>query len=99
MREYYTYILANKNRRLYVGVTGNLEQRIYQHKYKLVEGFAKKYGMTSLVWYERFHDVNEAIEAEKRIKGWRREKKLALIKEVNPDWLDLATDWGIEYQP
>lgn len=99
MREYYTYIMANKNQRIYVGMTGDLEQRVYQHKHKLVEGFTKKYNMTQLVWYERFSNVDEAIEAEKRIKGWRREKKVALIQLMNPRWNDLAERWQDEYRP
>ena len=91
---YYVYILTNKNRTvLYTGVTGNVEKRIYEHKNKIIEGFTKRYNADHLVYVESFNNANEAIEAEKKIKGWKREKKIALIEEQNPCWNDLSEKW------
>ena len=88
---YYVYILTNKNRTvLYTGVTGNIERRMYEHKNKLIEGFTKKYNADKLVFCESFNNVNDALEAEKKIKGWKREKKISLIEEKNPCWVDLS---------
>jgi putative endonuclease len=93
MREYYVYIMTNKARTLYVGVTNNLEQRVAQHKEKLVEGFTSRYGLNELAYYASTNDVREAIAREKQIKGWIRAKKIALIEEMNPDWDDLSATW------
>ena len=71
---------------LYVGVTNNLERRIYEHKNKFVDGYTKKYNVTKLVYFEVFTSPDEAIAAEKKIKGWTRDKKIALISSVNPGW-------------
>lgn len=91
-RQYYVYIATNiRNNVLYTGVTNNLERRIYEHKNKLIEGFTKKYNVVKLVYYEAFGNIEEAIAAEKKIKGWRREKKINLIKSVNPQFKDLIT--------
>ncbi|MDH5360430.1 MAG: GIY-YIG nuclease family protein [Gammaproteobacteria bacterium] len=91
---YYVYLLTNWNDEvMYVGVTNNLARRIYEHKNKLVEGFAKKYNITKLVYYEQTRDVNSAIAREKQIKGWRREKKNALVLAYNPVWKDLSLEW------
>ena len=92
-RHYYVYILTNRVRTLYVGVTNNLERRIYEHKRKLVPGFTKKYNLTWLAYYEETADVRAAIEREKQIKSWRRSKKIDLIESANPLWKDLALDW------
>ena len=78
---------------LYTGVTSNIEQRVYQHKHKLIKGFTKKYNVDRLVYFEETTDINAAIAQEKEIKGWRRSKKIALIKSMNPKWEDLAADW------
>jgi putative endonuclease len=87
---YYVYIMTNKyNTVLYTGVTNDLIRRVYEHKNKLVEGFTAKYNLTKLVYYEISKDVKEAINREKQIKGWKREKKEKLIKGFNPDWKDL----------
>jgi putative endonuclease len=94
MRTYSVYIVASKSGVLYVGVTNDLERRIAQHKTKRFPGFTAKYNCDRLVWFETFANVNEAIEAEKRIKGWRREKKLALIAETNPAMADLTVGVG-----
>ena len=94
VKRFYVYILASRNGVLYIGVTNDLERRVQEHKLKLVPGFTAKYNCDRLVWYEEFADVSEAIEAEKRLKGWRREKKVALIEETNPRWRGLAADWS-----
>lgn len=75
---------------MYIGVTNNLERRIYEHKNKLVKGFTEKYNLTKLVYFEETSDVLAAIAREKEIKKWRREKKDALVKELNPAWKDLS---------
>ena len=90
---YFVYLLASKSRRLYVGVTNNLERRLYEHKHKLVDGFTKSYNIDRLVFFESTSDVRVAIEREKEIKKWRREKKIALIEAMNPIWNDLSEVW------
>jgi putative endonuclease len=94
MDEYFVYMLSNKSRMLYVGITNDLERRIYEHKMKLVPGFTSRYGLTSLVYYESTGDVRAAIEREKEIKGWVRRKKTALIHSFNPEWKDLSLEWS-----
>jgi putative endonuclease len=93
MKYYYVYILANRTRNLYTGVTNNLQRRMYEHKHHLVAGFTSRYHITRLVYYEETSDVQAAISREKQIKGWLRAKKLALIESVNPEWRDLSEDW------
>jgi putative endonuclease len=78
---------------LYVGVTGNLQRRISQHKQKRIRGFTERYNLTQLVYCESFGEVRMAIAREKQIKGWLRAKKIALIERQNPHWRDLAADW------
>jgi putative endonuclease len=90
VREYYTYIMTNNSRTLYTGVTNDLKRRVYEHKHKLIPGFTARYNITKLVWFETFNDIRDAIEAEKRIKGWLREKKIALTESFNRDWRDLS---------
>jgi len=93
-QEYYIYILTNwKNSVLYVGMTNNLERRLYEHKNKLIDGFTKKYNLNKLVYYEQGIDVSAAIAREKEIKKWRREKKDNLINSMNPGWDDLSLEW------
>jgi putative endonuclease len=92
-RQYYVYIMTNRSRTLYTGVTNNIKQRVHQHKNKLIEGFTKKYNLTNLVYVETFRDVYSAIAREKTIKGWLRKKKIDLINGENPDWNDLSEDW------
>jgi putative endonuclease len=90
-RQYYVYILASKrNGTLYIGITGNLAKRIWKHKRSLADGFTKKYPVQSLVYYEIFRDVREAIRREKTPKKWRRAWKVALIESANRAWQDLA---------
>jgi putative endonuclease len=93
MSESYVYIMTNKSRTLYIGVTTDLERRVYEHKQKLVPGFTSKYNITKLVWFEEFPDIEQAIEGEKRLKGWLRSKKIALIESQNPNWEDLSQGW------
>jgi putative endonuclease len=93
MRESAVYMMANGSRTLYVGVTSDLERRVYQHKHKLIKGFTSKYNITKPVWYESFPDIEQAIEGEKRLKGWLRSKKVALIESQNPNWEDLSERW------
>lgn len=82
--------MTNKiNTVLYIGVTNNLERRIYEHKFKLIEGFTKNYNVNKLVYYEIFEDVNEAILREKQIKSGKRKNKINLIQKINPAWDDL----------
>ena len=90
---YYVYILSSESKVIYTGMTNNLERRIYEHKNKLIEGFSKRYNTYKLVWYEETDDVGAAIAFEKKIKGWKRFKKVTMIEEENPGWDDLAIDW------
>ena len=94
--QYYVYVLTNRTRTLYVGVTNNLERRMYEHKNKLVPGFATKYNVTWLAHYEQTSDVQSAIAREKQIKSWRRSKKVALIESTNPRWKDLSLEWSAD---
>ncbi len=91
---YYVYILTNKSSRvMYIGVTNNLERRVYEHKQELVEGFTKRYHVHKLVYFETTTDVRSAIEREKQLKGWLRARKNALVESVNPEWKDLSDEW------
>jgi putative endonuclease len=92
-KQYYVYILANKGRMLYTGITNDLERRVWQHKNHQTEGYTKKYNITTLVYYEATNDVLGAIAREKQIKGWLRKKKIALIESINLEWKDLSEDW------
>ena len=86
----YVYMITNeRNGTLYIGVTSDLQKRIWEHKSKTVEGFSKKYGLGRLVWYEVHDDINEAIRREKQLKKWERKWKLRIIEESNPQWNDL----------
>ncbi len=90
MKTYYVYIMASKkNGTLYIGVTNNLPQRVWEQKNDVHEGFTKKYGVHRLVWFEVTSDVEEAILREKQMKKWRRQWKINLIEEENPNWNDL----------
>lgn len=94
MRQYYVYMLTNWNDQvIYTGVTNNLQRRLFEHKEKLADGFTKKYNVHKLVYYEVTSDVNAALEREKEIKRWRRQKKNALVETMNPEWRDLSLDW------
>jgi len=93
MKKYYVYIMSNRSKTLYTGMTNNLERRVAEHKTKSIEGFTKKYNITKLVYYEEYNTPLEAIAREKQIKGWLRRKKIELIETENPEWRDLASDW------
>ena len=95
-RTYYVYLLTNWNNRvLYVGVTNNIERRVYEHKHKLVDGFTQRYRVNKLVYFESTGNIMAAIEREKQIKSWRREKKNALVEVMNPEWNDLSLEWNV----
>ena len=91
-RRYYTYIMASRSRVLYVGMTNNLARRVREHKRKEADSFTARYNVTRLVWYRAFSRPQDAIAAEKTIKGWLREKKEALIEDENPSWTDLSPE-------
>jgi len=91
--QFYVYILTNKSRTLYIGVTNNLEKRIFEHKIKIYQGFTSKYNLDKLVYYEIYNSIKEAIAREKQLKGWLRIKKIDLISKDNPLWNDLSKVW------
>ncbi len=89
-KQFYVYILASKrNGTLYIGVTSDLMQRVWNHKHKTVEGFTQKYDIDKLVYYEIHDDPDTAISREKQLKKWRRAWKIRLIEKMNPSWDDL----------
>ena len=90
MHDHFVYIMSNKSRTLYTGVTKDLSRRAYEHKSKLIPGFTQRYNITKLVYFEATSDINSAIAREKQIKGWLRKKKIELIESMNPEWEDLA---------
>ena len=91
---YFVYILSNwDDSVLYIGVTGNLPRRLYEHRNHLVDGFSAKYNTEKLVYLEETTDVYSAISREKQLKGWTRKKKNDLIVKMNPEWKDLSADW------
>lgn len=93
MNEYFVYIFTNKsNKVLYIGVTNNLERRMYEHKNKMINGFTKKYNLTKLVYFQETSDVRSAIEREKQLKNWHRDWKIKLITDFNPEWKDLSIE-------
>jgi len=92
-RFYSTYIVAIQTRVLYIGVTGNLLRRIFEHKWKERDGFSCRYNCDRLVWFERYQEVGLAIAREKQLKRWNRAKKIVLIERMNPTWVDLSRDW------
>jgi putative endonuclease len=97
MRNYYVYILTTrKNTVLYTGVTSDIEKRLWEHKEEIADGFTKDYSVKKLVYLEIYQDVKEAIHREKCIKRWKREWKVKLIEEANPEWNDLS---GINGHP
>lgn len=91
MRQYCVYILANKhNTVLYIGVTGNLKRRLYEHQTKQLKGFTAKYNVNKLVYFEQTENVMSALQREKQLKNWHRQWKINLITTSNPDWEDLS---------
>lgn len=93
MKEYFVYIMTNRSGTLYIGVTNNLQRRIYEHKRKLVLDFTSKYNINRLIYFESTSDILEAISREKQLKGWTRKKKLDLIRTTNPTFAELSEDW------
>lgn len=93
-KDSYVYIITNyEETTFYIGVTSNLEKRIYEHKNKLVEGFSSKYNLNKLVYFEQSSSIVSAIAREKQLKNWHRQWKINLIKEFNPNFEDLSKDW------
>ena len=91
MKVGYVYILASgQNGTLYIGVTSNLEKRVFEHKNHLLEGFTKKYDVTQLVWFAQYDDITDAIFREKQMKEWKRSWEIREIEEMNPQWNDLS---------
>ena len=95
-KNYFVYFLTNWNNNvLYIGVTSNLERRLFEHKEKLIKGFTSKYNLQKLVYFEISNDIQSAILREKQLKKWRREKKNKLVETLNPDWRDLSEDFSL----
>lgn len=93
-RRYFIYIMASLSRRVYVGVTNNLIRRTREHKEARAPGFAERYRINRLVYFESFQYVRDAIAREKQIKRWRRSRKVALIEAENPTWAELSESWA-----
>jgi len=94
--KFWVYILISRTGTVYVGITGHLARRIQQHKIETIEGFTRRYKVDRLVYYETYTQVMTAIQREKQIKRWRREKKIGLIERTNPRYQDVAEQWGRE---
>ena len=91
MNTYYVYILTNiNNKTMYIGLTNNLQRRLYEHKSGIIDGFTKRYNVYKLVYFEKYSDINKAILREKQLKGWVRKRKNELVQQVNPEWRDLC---------
>ena len=93
MKTFYFYIMASESGTLYIGVTSNIKKRVWEHKNHLVPGFTDKYMIEKLLYFETIGDAISAINREKQIKKWRRQKKVKLIDSENPNWSDLSQDW------
>ena len=92
--QYYVYILTNYNETtFYIGVTNDIQRRVFEHKNKLIDGFSSKYNLNKLVYFEITEDIEVAIKREKQLKNWHRDWKLNLIKENNPNFNDLSLEW------
>jgi len=91
-KQYCVYIMTNKSKTLYIGVTNDLQRRVYEHRHKIVPGSTAKYNIRSLVYYESTNDVREALAREKQLKGLLRIKKIRLIESTNPEWKDLGEE-------
>ncbi|HYU48279.1 MAG TPA: GIY-YIG nuclease family protein [Terriglobales bacterium] len=87
------YIMGSFSGTLYIGMTGSLRKRVFEHKFHRIDGFTDRYDVERLLYWESFDEVARAINREKQLKGWRRSKKIVLIESLNPHWLDLARDW------
>ncbi len=94
MKVYYVYIMSSNNKNsIYIGVTNDLKRRVLEHKNHLNDGFSAKYNCVNLVYFEKFNDIETAINREKQLKTWKREWKNELIKKSNLKFFDLAIDW------
>ena len=93
---YSVYIVASYSGVLYIGMTSDLQERVWQHKNGVFEGFTKKYKCRRLVFFEKYGQVAHAIRRENQLKGWTRARKIALIESMNPRWQDLSENWGRE---
>ena len=93
VKTFYVYIMASESGTLYVGISSDIKKRVYQHKNHLADGFTDKYEVDRLVYVEEIRDAASAINREKQIKRWRREKKVQLIEWQNPGWEDLSKGW------
>ena len=92
--QYYVYILTNYNETtFYIGVTNDLQRRVFEHKNKLIDGFSSKYNLNKVVYFEITEDIEVAIKREKQLKNWHRDWKINLIKENNPNFNDLSSEW------
>ncbi len=89
-KTYHVYILSSISRVLYIGVTGNLSKRVFEHQEGAIDGFTKRYKVKNLVYYEEYNDVRDAIAREKQLKSWGRRKKCELIERLNPGWHELS---------
>jgi len=94
--KFWVYIMSSHSGTLYIGMTNDLDKRVRDHKLKLIDGFSSKYNCVRLIYHESFDNVRNAIGREKQLKGWRREKKIALIESVNPTWQGLSEKCGSE---
>jgi putative endonuclease len=90
VKTYSVYIMASASGVLYIGVTNDIERRVFEHKQKRIPGFSARYNVQKLVYFEAFGDVRAAIAREKQLKGWLRSRKVALIESTNPQWKDLS---------
>jgi len=92
-KSYFVYILGSLSGTLYIGMTSRPEQRVFEHKQHSQNGFTSTYDVDRLLYYESYDEIGKAIDREKQLKGWRREKKIALIRALNPQWIDLSREW------
>ncbi len=93
VKTFYVYIMVSKSGTLYIGLTSNIKKRVYEHKNHSIPGFTDKYDIDRLLYFEVIRDSASAINREKQLKAWRREKKVKLIDSLNPEWNDLSQNW------
>lgn len=95
MKEYFIYIMTNKSKTLYIGVTNDLHRRVYERKNKLIDGFTKKYNISKLVYFEVYTSIEDAFKREKQLKNWHRQWKINLIESSNKEWKDLSLEFNV----
>ena len=93
METFFVYILANRSGTLYIGVTNDLRRRLWEHRHCVNPGFTSRYNIRRLIYFETTHSILSAIRREKQLKGWKRERKIALVNAMNPGWKDLSEGW------